>query len=546
MAMRSCYGALAILAVALFVSAQTQPSAKPAAQAPDREAYRKAVRQKDPRERVNWLRKFLKDYPKSSRAGAANELILNTLVQNWPDQLPEIRDQVALMTRNARGDDQSDKFDTVADILVTHAVLLETAQELERQALNRFHEKRYLAKLKREYAEAKVPISPAALQREGDQEQASLLTTMGRIHVARGDTAAGRDLLEQAYKLDPANSDAAAALGEIALHAGRDSAALDLLTNAQLVGKLTPEQRKDLQDLYLKLHAGGPVELDAWLDRQYRQKFPESFHIERYHAPVETGKTVLAELFTGAGCPPCAGFDVAMDATMERYSERDLAVLMYHEHVPKPDPLANPATVQRSSFYNIPGTPTLAIDGETVSSGGDREAARSIYERFLPKIDAELKTSPELSLAVSASREGERVTVQARVDPLSHSSKSMRLEIVLAEKQVRYSGENGIRFHPMVVRAMAGDGANGFAVDSSGARTYDASFDVAQLSADLKSYLENYEVENDRFGPIRFSEKKYSIAIENIAIVAFVQDADTKRVLEATYVEPDAPRSLAR
>jgi hypothetical protein len=318
--------------------------------------------------------------------------------------------------------------------------------------------------------------------------------------------------------------------------------------SAQLLGKLTPEQRKDLQDLYQELHADSPGGLDAWLDQIYRKKFAESFRVVPYEASdqaPEGRKTVLAELFTGAGCPPCAGFDVAMDAAMERYSKRDLAVLMYHEHVPEPDPLANPSTVKRSSFYDVRGTPTLAIDGETMLGGGKRDAARSIYEKIFPKIDEKLKTSPEWSLALSASRDGERITARASLAPGSHGSKNTRLQIVLAEKQVRYSGENGIRFHPMVVRAMAGDGGDGFAIDPSGAKFYDATFDVSRIGADLKSYLDSYEMENDRFGPIHFSEKKYLIDINNVAIVAFVQEVDTKRVLQATYRELDALRSSA-
>ena len=534
--MRFHCGLLVFFAVACFASAQN----KPAAQAPDREAYKQAVLRKDARERVDALRKFLKDFPKSSRADAANELILKTLAQNWPDQTGEIRDQVRLMLRNVHGDDKIDKFDTVADILVTHGVLLETAEKLERQALNQFHEKRYLAKLKREYVEAKVPVSERELQRVSDETRADLFTTMGRIYVARGNAQMGENFLQQAYKLDPANSAAPAALGEIALHAGRDADALELLMSAQLNGALAPEQRQDLQNVYQKIHAGSGDGLEAWLDQMYRRKFPEAIHVDPYPAPAASGKTVLAELFTGADCGPCAGFDVAMDAAMERYPKRDMAVLMYHEHIPQPDPLTNPSTVQRLSFYDVRGTPTLAIDGETITGGGKREAAPGIYQRFSPKIEADLKASPEMSLTLSASRQGDRITAQVRVEPPAHAAKTLRLEIVLAEKQVRYSGESGIRFHPMVVRAMAGMEGDGYAIDSSGTKTYDASFDVSQISAGLKSYLDSFEAANDRFGPVHFSEKKYLIDIGNVAVIAFVQDSETKRVLQAAYMEPDA------
>ena len=527
---------LFLLGVACVVHAQD----KPATQAPDREAYKQAVRHKDTRERLDALHKFVRDYPKSSRTGPANELILKTLVQNWPDQTGQLADQVKVMMRGVRGDDQIDQFDTIADILVTNKVLLETAEKLERQALNRFDDKRFRAKIKREYAEAKVPVSAREVQQISAETRADLLTTMGRIHIARGDTPLGQSLLQQAYKLDPGNSLAAAALGEIALRAGHESDALDLLARAQLNGMLSVEQRKNLRDLYRRLHAGSPDGLAEWIDRMYRQKFPEAFHVDPYASSAGRGKTVLAELFTGAGCAPCAGFDVAMDAAMERYSKSDLAVLMYHEHIPEPDPLANPSTVQRLSFYDVRGTPTLEIDGEAVSGGGTRDAAEGIFERVSPKIEAELKTSPVLSLALTGSREGQRVTVHARVDPLSNASKSMRLEIALVEKQIRYSGQSGIRFHPMVVRAMAGQDENGFAIDPSGPKVYDATFDISEISAALKSYLDGYELENDRFGPIQFSEKKDLIDDKNLAIVAFVQDSATKRVLQASYLEPDA------
>jgi hypothetical protein len=97
----------------------------------------------------------------------------------------------------------------------------------------------------------------------------------------------------------------------------------------------------------------------------------------------------------------------------------------------------------------------------------------------------------------------------------------------------------------MVVRAMAGTDGNGFAIDPSVAKVYDATFDVSEVSDGLQSYLDGYEKENDRFGSVQFSEKKYLIELENVAVVAFVQDSESKRVLQAAYMEPDASQSPA-
>ena len=66
---------------------------------------------------------------------------------------------------------------------------------------------------------------------------------------------------------------------------------------------------------------------------------------------------VLGEVFTGSGCPPCAAADVAFDAAMERYSRKDLAVVMYHVHVPRPDPMTTNETSARSKNYGVPAYP---------------------------------------------------------------------------------------------------------------------------------------------------------------------------------------------
>jgi len=54
------------------------------------------------------------------------------------------------------------------------------------------------------------------------------------------------------------------------------------------------------------------------LDERYAQS------VTKVHAPAyvrpkgRTGRMVLAELFTGAGCPPCVGADLAFDGARTR------------------------------------------------------------------------------------------------------------------------------------------------------------------------------------------------------------------------------------
>src|SRR5581483_4690238 len=72
--MRIAVWLLTVWIVLLPSFAQDQAVTDP----PDRAAFKLAVLRNDARERVDALRKFLKDYPKSGRVDAANELLLKT------------------------------------------------------------------------------------------------------------------------------------------------------------------------------------------------------------------------------------------------------------------------------------------------------------------------------------------------------------------------------------------------------------------------------------------------------------------------------------
>src|SRR5262249_11341790 len=113
-----------------------------------------------------------------------------------------------------------------------------------------------------------------------------------------------------------------------------------------------------------------------------------------------------------------------------------------------------------------------------------------------------------------------------------------KLHVLLVEEMLRYTGENGIRLHPMVVRAIGGPSGNGFTLDPAKAEPVNASFDLAAVSADLKKNTEDFEASRskDRDEQFTFSEKKYEINANNLSIVAFVQDEKSKKVLQAATV----------
>ena len=57
--------------------------------------------------------------------------------------------------------------------------------------------------------------------------------------------------------------------------------------------------------------------LRATLDERYERSAPR-LHVSPWvPAKSRTGRTVVAELFTGAGCPPCVAADIAFEAALE-------------------------------------------------------------------------------------------------------------------------------------------------------------------------------------------------------------------------------------
>jgi hypothetical protein len=237
------------------------------------------------------------------------------------------------------------------------------------------------------------------------------------------------------------------------------------------------------------------------------------------------------------------GAGLAFDAAQERYTRKDFIALNYHVHIPQPDPMVNPAAITRRQFYGVNSSPSYFFDGDADGGGGSAENAKSIFESKVgPTIEKHLAEKPGARIKLRASSSGSTVKVKVDVSRVTSTSDKLRLQIALAEDSVTYSGENGERFHPMVVRSMALDPKSdqGFALKPGKGGTFAYTFDVAKAVADAKAHLENFETV-ERKGEYTFRQKKHEIT-SALVVVAFVQDEATKKVLQATYLKPQAAK----
>ena len=367
---------------------------------------------------------------------------------------------------------------------------------------------------------------------------------VGQVRLAMGDHQSVLNVLEPVRMLAGPYDDDFHLTRGMALEAlGRDEEAIvEYFETAAMRNSRNIMAR--LQPLWEKVNPGRSLE-------EYQTTLREG--LESWHPEGEftvpddwTGKVVLAELFTGAECPPCVASDLAYDGLIAYYPRTVAAVLVHHVHIPGPDPMTNPDTEARMAYYGrgvVGGTPTSIFDGTDSSVGGGGAAAgKGKFGAYGWALEQHLTETPLMKIALKGELTGDEVSVAVTVtvdDPALRGNDNLRLRVVLAEELLHYEGSNGVAEHQMVVRAFF-NGHDGFAL-KSGEVTSEAgsSINLTTLQQDLLTYLNDWESENaDRFrnGP-GFSRKMHEIDRSRLLLVAFVQNDETKQVYQTRVLE---------
>ena len=550
---------LTALCLSLALSGASAQTAPPAPDTPpDEKAFTAAGKIADPEKKVAALEKLKKDFPDSTYVSTATSQIFSTLIQKMPERTDHIRKAAkavfAVSVARDKAASKENKVATmtnrgstaarIADQLATAGLLLKDAESYARRGVNALRENVWMAEQRADYAREKMHMpSQELMAKDFAATRASRIGVLGRVELKLGRTAEAQKLLEESYAAAPSDAKVAAALGELAIKSGDDAKAMDYLISARLSGRAPDTANQAFETLYKKGHNGTLDGLEDMLDAEYRRRFPNPIHMEAYKpTDKRSDRMVLAEVFTGSGCGPCAGADVAFDGAMERYSRKDLAVVMYHVHIPRPDPMTIAETTARYQRFGGKGVPAYAIDGKDIGGGGDSRAmAQWVFDRFQKDLEADLETAAEARVKIDASFTGGTVKVTAAVDNVKSDSKDLKVQIVLVEKEIRYLGENGIRFHPMVVRAFGGEKGDGYKIEANGKGTFDATFDLEAIGKDIRKQLDEYEAKGHRGEPFKFSAKKDRIDPARVAVVAFVQDDKTGHVLQAAYADLGTP-----
>lgn len=240
-------------------------------------------------------------------------------------------------------------------------------------------------------------------------------------------------------------------------------------------------------------------------------------------------RVVLAELFTGAQCPPCVAADIAFDAALQVYQPSQVVFLQYHEHIPRADPLTCPAGEARLRYYDreVQGTPAFLLDGKPVEEaiGGPAERGEQSYAALRAALDQEMDAPSGAHLQLTAQRQGDAIDLTAEVSDLRQPGEKTRLRFVLIEDVVRYAAPNGQRLHHHVVRDFPG-GVAGFALPEKAAKQT-ATVNLGQVRKQQLEYLSGQS----------FPEDDRPLELQHLKAVAFIQNDATKQVLQAAQAD---------
>jgi hypothetical protein len=234
---------------------------------------------------------------------------------------------------------------------------------------------------------------------------------------------------------------------------------------------------------------------------------------------------------------------------MQRYPADAVVPLFIHAHVPNPDPMTTSGGAALADLV-ADGVPTLLIDGdlamddkgEQIAINGPRPRARVRYSAIVDIVDNALSIPPTAEVSVRGKASGDQVDVDATVSKLPPSAKDLRLVLVLAERELRYTGENGVRFHPMVVRATTGAKADGQPLAGTGTQHY--AFRLAAIRDDITKSLDNVITHRKLMLPLNappavFAAEGHAMTkvdVNQLIIVAIVQDAK-RHVLQAARAD---------
>jgi hypothetical protein len=380
-------------------------------------------------------------------------------------------------------------------------------------------------------------LRQASRSKESAEQVGRWAEAMARVAEPYGPRMEQDIHLRIAEVLAPQDAYAAVALKHARLAAKGLSAQAAAARQVRVLKPLEAVQRKAGLTAEAQQTAARLARLEEVLDKEYLAKVPPFKPQVFAGRKGKSDRAVVMELFTGSECPPCVAADVAFDALLKTYKPSELVLIQYHVHIPGPDPLTNADTEARFDYYRkefpgeIRGAPSTVFNGKPQAGGGGPMArAEPKFDQYRQIIDPLLEEPAGARLSVTAVKQGHQIEIKAAVADLAAPGANKKLRLLLVEDTIRFAGGNGVRFHHHVVRALPG-GVDGFALTEKASK-HTTTVNLDDLRKQLNNYLDDYASTRRPF-----PHADRPLDLRNLRVIAFVQDDQTKEIVQGTLVE---------
>ena len=219
-------------------------------------------------------------------------------------------------------------------------------------------------------------------------------------------------------------------------------------------------------------------------------------------AQVERDMVIL-EIATGTWCYYCPGSSMGADDLIA--NGHNVAVIEYHQYLGL-ESYANIYSDARFNYYEMLGCPTAVFDGIILLAAGD--PSYSLYEDYLPRYNVRSAVPSSFNIDLSGEEIGLDYAVSVTANKVAPtSSTNIVLHLVLTESQIaeEWQGQTELNF---VERLMIPD-QYGTALDFS--------------TGDIQTVNLEFTLDPEW-------------ASSNCELVAFIQDNDSKEILQGTKV----------
>ncbi len=227
-------------------------------------------------------------------------------------------------------------------------------------------------------------------------------------------------------------------------------------------------------------------------------------------------RVVMIEEFTNASCGPCAQQNPGFDSLLA-LNKGKIAAIKFHTWWPGSDPMYNHNTADvrtRVQYYGVSGVPYAVMDGISVAGSNYLGAPANLtQEKINLALDQPSPVTINLSYSLSQNRDTIYVTMIITAEE-NVSISDLKAQIGVVEQHIHFdnsAGANGETEFYDVMKKMLPN-SNGTTLPNLAAGQ--------QFTINQSWKMENiYD-------------------IDQVAVVAWVQNHSTKEVLQAAYLDP--------